>query len=71
MDQNSRKQLVARAALEFIKPGTALGVGTGSTVNYFIDELERFRGAPDRRRCQLPRNGSTAPGPRIYGPGTG
>jgi ribose 5-phosphate isomerase A len=44
MDQNNRKQLVARAALEFIKPGTALGVGTGSTVNYFIDELERFRG---------------------------
>jgi ribose 5-phosphate isomerase A len=22
----------------------ALGVGTGSTANYFIDELERFRG---------------------------
>ncbi|MDH4022623.1 MAG: ribose-5-phosphate isomerase RpiA [Gammaproteobacteria bacterium] len=44
MDKNNRKQSVARAALEFIKPGTALGVGTGSTVNYFIDELERFRG---------------------------
>jgi ribose 5-phosphate isomerase A len=44
MDQNSRKQEVARAALEFIKPGMALGVGTGSTANYFIDELERFRG---------------------------
>jgi len=44
MDQNSRKQMVARAALEFIKPGTALGVGTGSTANYFIDELEALRG---------------------------
>ncbi|TFG87910.1 MAG: ribose-5-phosphate isomerase RpiA [Chromatiales bacterium] len=44
MDHNSRKQMVARAALEFIKPGTALGVGTGSTANFFIDELERFRG---------------------------
>lgn len=44
MDQNSRKQKAAQAALQFIKPGTALGVGTGSTANFFIDELERFRG---------------------------
>ena len=43
MDQNSRKQKAARAALEFIKPGTALGVGTGSTVNLFIDELARCK----------------------------
>ena len=43
MNQNSRKQKAARAALEFIKPGTALGVGTGSTVNLFIDELARFK----------------------------
>jgi ribose 5-phosphate isomerase A len=44
MDQNSLKQQAARAAIEFIKPGMALGVGTGSTVNQFIDLLERFRG---------------------------
>ena len=44
MNQNSLKQQAARAAIEFIKPGMALGVGTGSTVNLFIDELERFRG---------------------------
>ena len=44
MDQNSRKLQAARAAVEFIKPGMALGVGTGSTVNLFIDEIERFRG---------------------------
>jgi ribose 5-phosphate isomerase A len=43
MDQNSRKQQAAMAALEFIKPGMALGVGTGSTVNFFIDELPRYR----------------------------
>jgi len=43
MDQNSQKQMVARAALEFIKPGTALGVGTGSTANFFIDELGPFQ----------------------------
>jgi len=44
MDQNSRKLKAARAAVEFIKPGMALGVGTGSTVNLFIDEIGRFRG---------------------------
>ncbi len=44
MDQNSRKMQAARAALEFIKPGMSLGVGTGSTVNLLIDQLEPFRG---------------------------
>jgi ribose 5-phosphate isomerase A len=44
MDQNSRKQQAARAAIEFIKPGMALGVGTGSTVNLFIDEIGPFQG---------------------------
>ncbi len=43
MDQNSRKKQAARAALEFIKPGMSLGVGTGSTVNLLIDQLEPFR----------------------------
>jgi ribose 5-phosphate isomerase A len=37
--QNTGKQAAARAALEFVKPGAVLGVGTGSTVNFFIDEL--------------------------------
>ena len=39
MDQNQKKEAVAKAALEFIKPDTIVGVGTGSTVNYFIDGL--------------------------------
>ncbi len=43
MDQNSRKKQAARAALEFIKPGMSLGVGTGSTVNLLIDQLEPVR----------------------------
>jgi ribose 5-phosphate isomerase A len=30
---------VARAALKYVEEGTVLGVGTGSTVNAFIDEL--------------------------------
>ncbi len=39
MDQNQKKEAVAKAALKFVKPDTIVGVGTGSTVNYFIDGL--------------------------------
>jgi ribose 5-phosphate isomerase A len=39
VNQNTGKQAAARAALEFVVPGEVLGVGTGSTVNYLIDEL--------------------------------
>lgn len=44
MNQDILKQKAALAALEFIKPGMTLGVGTGSTVNFLIDALDRFRG---------------------------
>jgi len=37
--QNTGKQAAARAALEFITAGKVLGVGTGSTVNFLIDEI--------------------------------
>jgi len=43
MHQEEKKRLAAQAALQCIKPGTILGVGTGSTINYFIDELPAFR----------------------------
>lgn len=39
MTQNTGKQAAARAALEFVKAGEVLGVGTGSTVNFLIDAL--------------------------------
>jgi len=39
MSQNEQKRQAALAALEFIKPGCVLGVGTGSTVNFLIDAL--------------------------------
>ena len=39
MDANAKKQQAALAALEFLKDGMSLGVGTGSTVNFFIDAL--------------------------------
>ncbi|HLA73812.1 MAG TPA: ribose-5-phosphate isomerase RpiA [Steroidobacteraceae bacterium] len=41
--QNTGKQAAARAALEFIAAGKVLGVGTGSTVNFLIDELAASR----------------------------
>jgi len=37
--QLAQKMEVARAALAFVKPDAVLGVGTGSTVNCFIDAL--------------------------------
>jgi len=37
--QDNAKQAVAQAALKFIEPGEIIGVGSGSTVNFFIDAL--------------------------------
>lgn len=37
--QNEQKQLAARAAMAYVKPGTIVGVGTGSTVAPFIAAL--------------------------------
>lgn len=39
MNQDEMKKQVARAALEYIEAGTIVGIGTGSTVNHFIDSL--------------------------------
>ena len=39
MTQDQAKREAARAALKFLQPGEILGVGTGSTVNHFIDLL--------------------------------
>ena len=39
MTQDELKILVGQAALEFVVPGSVVGVGTGSTVNKFIDAL--------------------------------
>lgn len=41
------KQLVARAALDYIHPGDIVGVGSGSTANFFIDELAKIKGKID------------------------
>lgn len=39
MSQDLAKQKAAEAALKYLVPGEVLGVGTGSTVNFFIDLL--------------------------------
>src|SRR5512134_3698530 len=41
--QDELKALVGRAALEHVVPGSIVGVGTGSTVNHFIDALASLR----------------------------
>jgi ribose 5-phosphate isomerase A len=43
MDQNAMKLAAARAALDYVQNGAVLGVGSGSTVNLFIEELARIR----------------------------
>nr|VFK43244.1 MAG: ribose-5-phosphate isomerase [Candidatus Kentron sp. TC] len=43
MSQDRNKQSAARAALEYIETGTVIGVGTGTTTNYFIDALAKFK----------------------------
>lgn len=40
MSQQRLKIEVAQAALKYVEPGMVLGVGTGSTVNAFIDALD-------------------------------
>jgi len=39
MSQDTKKQRAAAAAIEHVRTGTVIGVGTGSTVNFFIDAL--------------------------------
>ncbi|MCK3657767.1 ribose 5-phosphate isomerase A [Pasteurellaceae bacterium Pebbles2] len=39
MDQLEMKKLAAKAALQFVKPDMIVGVGSGSTVNCFIEAL--------------------------------
>lgn len=43
MDQDRLKRAAARAALDELTPGTIVGVGSGSTVNFFIEELGAIR----------------------------
>ena len=43
MNQDTKKQRAATAALDYLGDGVVVGVGTGSTVNFFIDGLAALR----------------------------
>jgi ribose 5-phosphate isomerase A len=43
MTQDEMKKMVAEAALEYVVPGTIIGIGTGSTANHFIDSLATIK----------------------------
>ena len=43
MTQDEMKKAAGWAALKYVVPGTIVGVGTGSTVNHFIDALATMK----------------------------
>jgi len=47
MNADDKKRLAAEAALDYIQNHDVIGVGTGSTANYFIDALAKIRGKID------------------------
>ena len=57
MNQDEKKRLAAEAAIPHIEDGMALGVGTGSTVDFFIDALAEH--APRLRAVASSSNAST------------
>jgi len=57
--QDLAKRQAAEAALAYIEPGEVLGVGTGSTVNHFIDLLAERRLVQDVRGAVSSSNASS------------
>jgi len=47
MTQDEMKKAVAMAALDYVESGSIIGVGTGSTANFFIDGLATIKGKID------------------------
>lgn len=43
MTQDTQKQIAAEAALDYIENGMIIGVGSGSTVKYFINALKKIK----------------------------
>jgi len=43
MTQDELKRAVAAAAIQYVPVGSIVGVGTGSTTNFFIDELAKIK----------------------------
>ena len=53
IDVEGQKRRAALAALQLVPQGATLGVGTGSTVNLFIEALAANPGRVRTRRIQL------------------
>ncbi|MBC7574730.1 MAG: ribose-5-phosphate isomerase RpiA [Herminiimonas sp.] len=64
MTQDELKQEVARAALAYVVEGEIVGVGTGSTANFFIDALATMK---DRIRGTVASSEATAARLRAHG----
>ncbi len=64
MTQDELKQAVARAAIDYVVDGEIIGVGTGSTANFFIDELARIK---DRIKGSVASSEATAARLRGHG----
>tara|TARA_B100000287_G_scaffold433630_1_gene495810 strand:- start:1723 stop:2376 length:654 start_codon:yes stop_codon:yes gene_type:complete len=47
MTKEQQKEITAKAALDYIEHSDIIGVGTGSTVNYFIEELKSIKNKID------------------------
>ena len=64
MTQDELKQAVARAAIDHVVDGEIIGVGTGSTANFFIDELGKIK---DRIKGAVASSEATAARLRSHG----
>jgi ribose 5-phosphate isomerase A len=63
-DSDAKKERAAHAALDYIEDGTVIGVGTGSTVNFFIDALGA---SPTRVRAAVSSSNATTARLRAIG----
>jgi len=64
MTQDELKALVGQAATAYVEPGTVIGVGTGSTVNCFIDALAAM---PQRIRAAVSSSEQSSARLRAHG----
>ena len=64
MTQDELKALVGHAATAYVQPGSVIGVGTGSTVNCFIDALAKM---PERIRAAVSSSEQSSARLRAHG----
>lgn len=64
MTQDELKQAVAQAAIHYVVEGEIVGVGTGSTANFFIDELAKIK---HKIKAAVASSEETAARLRAYG----